>query len=640
MLWRLFMATFIAGVAGWSFYRYQHMGCDMKDGKRAAAIVEPLMLPMFVVLVVVMYLIVGRIWETSGVAAALGLKFFSLFLQISLYFGVLLCLMPLLRERIGARACATLWILPNLLYVMTYARFGIFMEPLFFLPIPGPTGQKVLTLIWLTGFGITMLWQIVTHFRFRRGLLKGARLMELENRRVNDIYLRERRRCEGKYSIPLYVSDEICTPVTIGCFPSTAVMILPEKEYTEEELTLIFRHEFQHIQRADMRTKFFLAFCAAMCWFNPLMWIARKKASEDLELSCDEEVLKGADEATRRRYAELLLRTAGDGRGFSTCLSAGADSMRYRLKNVVTPTRRTSGTLCVMIAVFVLFVGISVFAFAEPAGTVEELIFSRYPSQATIDHINVFDKQEQMWGYRSIYGWQEEELLDYIGSLRVRRVYSDRFDNYGIQDGRNLYLDMETVLLEEYGEVQDGLEVWNYLRVYDEIVEANIPYDGMSTLPFLLVDEVDWDYVCSLLDFNAKASDPPPDVPRWMQAEFSGEGMENIRLDLSGKLLGGVRRGTAMIAESYMTDPSYGSISGSPATEVKLLFPHEPESYEVLVRNWEESEGYSYNHTQLEGDVLPLANYDAHYTVYVRYVLAEDIIYEMAYSFDVELPEE
>ena len=116
--------------------------------------------------------------------------------------------------------------------------------------------------------------------------------------------------------------------------------------------------------------------------------------------------------------------------------------------------------------------------------------------------------------------------------------------------------------------------------------------------------------------------------------------MENIRLDLSGELLGGVRRGTAIIAESYSTDPSYGGISGSSATEVKLLFPHEPESYEVLVRNWEESEGYSYNHTLLEGDVLPLANYDAHYTVYVRYVLAEDIVYEMAYHFDVKLPEE
>lgn len=69
----------------------------------------------------------------------------------------------------------------------------------------------------------------------------------------------------------------------------------------------------------------------ALCWFNPLMWIATRKASDDLELSCDEIVLENMDEGMRRQYAELLLDTAGQAGGFTICLSAAAETMRYRL---------------------------------------------------------------------------------------------------------------------------------------------------------------------------------------------------------------------------------------------------------------------------------------------------------------------
>lgn len=536
MIWRLILTFVVAPIAGWSFYHYHYMGKDTADGKRPATVVEPLMLPAFVVMVVVISLVWGRMWRSGGLATALGFTFLGLFLQISLYFLVLLCLMPLLRRHISAQACATLWILPNLMYVMTYARFAG-MKPLFLLPIPGPKGQKMLALIWLAGFGGTLLWQLGSHFRFRRSLLKGAR--PVERVEIRNLYARARGRCEQKYTIPLLVSHEVQTPVTVGCFRSTAVMVLPKEDYTEEELTLIFRHEFQHIQQADMRTKVFLAFCAAMCWFNPLMWIARKKASEDLELSCDEEVLKGADETVRRRYAELLLRTAGDSRGFSTCLSAGANSLRYRLKNVVAPNRRTGGTLCVVLAVAALFMGTRVFAFAEPVGTVKELIFSRYPEGAAVDGINISGDWNGIRGIRDIYGWREEELMDYIGSLRVRRLYCDEYSTDDNEEGKGLFVDMETVLLEEYGEVQNGLEVRNYLILSDGLLEANIPYDGNGNpLPYLLIDQIDWDYVESLLDFKAKAPDRDPAIPSWIQAEFSGEGLkEDLGLMIYGTLL-------------------------------------------------------------------------------------------------------
>ena len=78
----------------------------------------------------------------------------------------------------------------------------------------------------------------------------------------------------------------------------------------------------------------------ALGWFHPLVWLAVKKAEEDLELSCDEIVLKDADLSTRKKYAELLLSIAGDGRGYTTCLSASAKTLSYRLKATVSARER------------------------------------------------------------------------------------------------------------------------------------------------------------------------------------------------------------------------------------------------------------------------------------------------------------
>ena len=78
----------------------------------------------------------------------------------------------------------------------------------------------------------------------------------------------------------------------------------------------------------DAWGKFFLAFCTAICWFNPLMWVAMRKSADDLELSCDEAVTAELDEAGRRRYASLLLDTVGDERGFT---KIGRASCRERV---------------------------------------------------------------------------------------------------------------------------------------------------------------------------------------------------------------------------------------------------------------------------------------------------------------------
>lgn len=317
-----------------------------RHSRRLTALIDPFMLPAFFVTLFLGWILVRGFQAGRGTFFA---YFVPLFLYIGVYYAVLLCILPLLRRTFSARACATLWLLPNLLYFSTYLKSLGDGLSLFAITLPR-RWLRIILPVWGAGFLLVLLWQVVSHLRYRRYLLRDA--VPVRDAELTALWDNERKYCDGARPIPMLVSGHTHTPLSIGCFSRTLRLVLPHLNYTQEEFQLIFRHEMRHIQRADTRTKAFLGFCTALHWFNPLMWIARRKVSDDLELSCDELVLSGADEHTRKRYAGLLLDTAGSGRGYTTCLSAAASSMRYRLKHIVTPRRRRSGCVMIGLALF------------------------------------------------------------------------------------------------------------------------------------------------------------------------------------------------------------------------------------------------------------------------------------------------
>ena len=271
--------------------------------------------------------------------------FFSVLLSICVYYALLLPALPVLRRYVSARTCAVLWLLPNYLIFLGNLNQMALDRPRWVLHLP-VLAVQIACAVWAVGFCAVLGWKIAGHLRFRRALLCHARPVE----DPDQLALWRRVQTDAGFSaarLPLLVSPAAATPLSVGLLPRSVRVVLPERTYTAEELELILRHELVHISRRDNVTKFFLAFCTAACWFNPLMWLAMERSAQDLELSCDETVLLGADEVTRRRYAALLLSTAGDGRGFTTCLSASAQSLRYRLRSVLHPSaeRRAAAVL-------------------------------------------------------------------------------------------------------------------------------------------------------------------------------------------------------------------------------------------------------------------------------------------------------
>ena len=296
----------------------------------------------------------GTPWISN---ASLWAEFLTIILTSSVYFMLLLFLTPLLRRYVRSFTCAMLWAMPNLLFLVR----SLYHSPELSLAVPIPERTlRLLFWIWLGGFLPILLWKVTEHFLFRRRLVKSAAAVAEE-----DILALWTEACEavGNTVYDLYRTPLLSTPLSLGFFESTTVVFLPERSYSEAELRMIFRHELIHIQRWDSVLKFFLVFSTAMCWFNPLLWLAMRLCAEDIELGCDEAVVQHMDGAGRRDYAELLLRTAGDGRGFTSCLSASARSLRCRMRCVMNPVRKWDGCLLPALTGFLLVMSYGLLSF-------------------------------------------------------------------------------------------------------------------------------------------------------------------------------------------------------------------------------------------------------------------------------------
>src|SRR5699024_8410929 len=82
-------------------------------------------------------------------------------------------------------------------------------------------------------------------------------------------------------------------------------------DYTDtRRLKYVLTHELIHIKRFDMLAKYVLVAALCIHWFNPLVWVMYILANRDLELSCDEAVVKTFGENEKSSYANTLISLA------------------------------------------------------------------------------------------------------------------------------------------------------------------------------------------------------------------------------------------------------------------------------------------------------------------------------------------
>ena len=137
---------------------------------------------------------------------------------------------------------------------------------------------------WITGTAIMILYSIIQYIRLR-GKLVGAVV----------------------YRGNVYRADYIDTPFVMGVF--SPKIYLPS-DIPMNERKYIIAHERHHICRCDHIIKLLAYLALSIHWFNPLVWVAFIQAGKDMEMSCDEAVIRKMGSQIRADYSASLLRLA------------------------------------------------------------------------------------------------------------------------------------------------------------------------------------------------------------------------------------------------------------------------------------------------------------------------------------------
>jgi len=164
--------------------------------------------------------------------------------------------------------------------------------------------------IWIFGIAALLIYGHVSVMLIRRGL-KGAQLIEKN----------------------IFEAKNIKTPFVFGLIHPK--IYLPAG-LSKEARDYILIHEQTHIQRNDHIIKAAAFLILSLHWFNPLVWAAFRLMNTDMELSCDERVLRKTNADIKKPYASLLLSLAADGTLVNgSPLAFGEGNVKGRIKNVL-----------------------------------------------------------------------------------------------------------------------------------------------------------------------------------------------------------------------------------------------------------------------------------------------------------------
>ena len=154
-------------------------------------------------------------------------------------------------------------------------------------------------------------------------------------------------------TITVRQSSLVSSPLTYGVIHP--VILLPKTTvwHNEETLHYVLTHELVHIKRFDIITKVVLAVALCVHWFNPLVWVMYVLANRDIELSCDETVIRQFGENTRAAYAKVLISMEETRSGFTPlCNNFSRNAIEERI-TAIMKTRKTTVVSLVLAAVIV-----------------------------------------------------------------------------------------------------------------------------------------------------------------------------------------------------------------------------------------------------------------------------------------------
>lgn len=169
---------------------------------------------------------------------------------------------------------------------------------------------NIYSVLWLAGMAALLVHALVSAGKLKRKLATA-------------ILLRDN----------IYESEFVDSPFVFGVVKPNIYLPMHMDEGTA---AYVIAHERAHLARRDHWWKVLGYLVLALHWFNPLVWVAYILFCRDIELACDEKVVKGLDGAARADYSQALLSCAAPKRAVAACpLAFGEGNIKTRVKSAL-----------------------------------------------------------------------------------------------------------------------------------------------------------------------------------------------------------------------------------------------------------------------------------------------------------------
>ena len=386
----------------------------------------------------------------------------------------------------------------------------------------------ILNIIWLIGVGALLLYTAVSYWRLCRKVDTAVR-----------------------YKGNIFQSENVSSPFVLGIIKPR--IYLPFN-MNGQDLEHVVAHEQAHIRRKDHWWKPLGFLLLTIHWFNPLMWLAYVLLCRDIELACDEKVIKELGNEQRADYMQALVACSVNRRMIAACpLAFGEVGVKERVKSVMNYKKPA---FWVIIIAVIICVGVAVcfltnpkqdrytLRIVVPAGSQEEFVY-------TEEEVSTVRNSIKIW---SGDGLGDTEVLLFPVNKTAETGYTATYLTHGMSvefDAENdtwfkigvnmqnptnediiVYVEVENVEVRIVDEINSVIEWFDYLETPDEM-----KWDGSLEISLTEFPDVTfrWTYGEMLAVKGSKSTSLYTGMPIWNAyfCDLTGDGLPELCSSIS-----------------------------------------------------------------------------------------------------------
>ena len=392
----------------------------------------------------------------------------------------------------------------------------------------GNNVMTILTIVWIIGILLLATYTIISYWRLNRKVDTAVR-----------------------YKDNIFQSENVSSPFVLGIINPR--IYLPFS-MNEQDMEHVVAHEQAHIRRKDHWWKPLGFLLLTIYWFNPLMWLAYVLLCRDIELACDEKVIKGLGNEQRADYTQALVACSVNRRMIAACpLAFGEVGVKERVKSVMNYKKPA---FWVIIIAVIVCVGVAVcfltnpkqdrytLRIVVPAGSQEEFVY-------TDEEVSTVRNSIKIW---SGDGLGDTEVLLFPVNKTAETGYTATYITHGMpvefdaekdtwfkigvnmQNPTNediiVYVEVENVEVRIVDEINSVIEWFDYLETPDEM-----KWDGSLEISLTEFPDVTfrWTYGEMLAVKGSKSTSLYTGMPIWNAyfCDLTGDGLPELCSSIS-----------------------------------------------------------------------------------------------------------